>query len=329
MNGLNLAQDLACRLRGHWRRSLVAPLWGRSAILVLPRVVDDEATARLPHRAPWCLGRESFERLLLSLSDIARVVSLATVMQPHHQPQACIALTFDGAWRDDLDAAMPLLDHYALPASVFVSSGQLQRARGDWRAVIGDGLWQGPHARRIHDALGDAGLPLPPAPPAQRDTAYSRALRGYLQQLAGVAAHRLEAVTDYLTIELDLPPPHIDPFSIRRLENEGLIRFGTRGIGVAALEGLDDDAIRRQVRRSRLALARLCREPLPVFAYPDRNPSARVRRIVRECGVTIGLARQGGWLSHRDDPLSLPRIPLSQPLAQSPGRLFDYLLGQL
>lgn len=329
MNGLDLAQDLACRLRGHWRRSLVEPLWGRSAILVLPRVLADETAARLPHRAPWCLGRESFERLLLTLSDIARLVSLATVMQPHHQPQACIALTFDGAWRDDLDAAMPLLDHYAIPAGVFIGTGRLHRPRGDWREVIGDGLWQGHHTRRIRNVLGDAGLPLPPQPPAQRDTAYSRALLGYLQQLASVAPHRLEAVADYLTIELDLPPRHIDRFSIRRLENEGLIRFGARGIGAADLETLDDEAIRRQVRRSRLEIARLCREPLPVFAYPDRSPSARVRRVVRECGVTIALARQGGWLSHRDDPLSLPRIPLSQPLAQSPGRLFDYLLGQL
>lgn len=41
------------------------------------------------------------------------------------------------------------------------------------------------------------------------------------------------------------------------------------------------------------------------------------------------LAGSGGWLSHRDDPLALPRIAITQPIAQSSGRLFDYLLGQL
>ncbi|KXS37969.1 MAG: polysaccharide deacetylase [Halomonadaceae bacterium T82-2] len=329
MNGLDMAQDLACRLRGHWRRSQAEPLWGRSAILVLPRVLPSDAEARLPHRAAWCLGRESLERLLLNLSDIARLVCLGTALQPHHDPQARITLTFDAGWRSTLDVAMPLLAHYAIPASVFLSTGWLRHPRGSWRLTIGEGLWEGRDARRIHDTLADAGLPRPPLPPASPDTAYSRALARYLTQLEGLDARRLAAVADYLHNELGHAPHNLDPFSIRRLEHEGLVRFGGRGVGLSDLEPLDDDAVRRQVKGARRELARLCREPLPIFAYPDRQPSPRLQRLVSQCGVSLALAGQGGWLSPRSDPLALPRIPLTQPLAQSPGRLFDYLLGQL
>lgn len=332
MNGLSLAQDLAQRLRGHWRRSLVEPLWGRSAIIALQRVMPSEAEARLPHRAPWCLGVESFERLLVSLSEVARLVSLPTAMQPHHDPQARIALTFDAGWRDHADVAAPLLEHYAIPASIFVSTGWLGRPRGMWREVVGEGLWQRRAPQAIRHALGDAGLPLPPMPPSAPDHAYSRALGDYLQRLARLDtthARRLGEVADALYSRLDLPPLGLDPFSVRRLENTGLIRFGARGVDFDAFATQSGERIRWQVRRSRRELERLCRDPLPFFAYPDDQPPARVQQVVNRCGVQVALAGSGGWLGHRDNPLALPRIPIAQPIAQSPGRLFDYLLGQL
>lgn len=332
MNGLNLAQDLAQRLRGHWRRSLVEPLWGRNAIVVLQRVLPSEADARLPHRAPWCLGIESFERLLITLSEVSRLVSLPTAMQMHHEPQARIALTFDAGWRDNAEVVAPLLEHYAIPASIFISTGWLGRRSSAWREVIGEGLWQRQSPAIIRSTLGDAGLPLPPLPPTHPDIAYSRALLGYLNQLTCLEvtrARRLGEIADHLHTELGQPPQGLDPFSVRRLENSGLIRFGARGVGFDAFETQSDERIRWQVRRSRRELGRLCRDPLPVFAYPDDRPSARVQQVVNRCGVQTALAGSGGWLSHRANPLALPRIPIVQTIAQSPGRLFDYLLGQL
>lgn len=332
MNGLSLAQEFAQRLRGHWRRSLIEPLWGRSAVVVLQRVLPREADARLPHRAPWCLGVESFERLLITLSEVSCLVSLPTALRTHHDPQARIALTFDAGWRDNAETVAPLLEHYAIPASVFVNTGWLGRPGGAWRETIGEGLWRCQRPATIRDALGDAGLPLPPMPPAHPGHAYSRALLGYLTQLARLdadQARRLGEVADQLHDELGQPPLGLDPFSVRRLEHGGLVRFGARGVGPDAFETQSDERIRWQVRRSRRELEKLCREPLPAFAYPDERPSPRVRQVVGRCGVQSALAGSGGWLSHRDDPLALPRIAITQPIAQSSGRLFDYLLGQL
>ncbi|TDX25499.1 polysaccharide deacetylase [Modicisalibacter xianhensis] len=329
MNGLDLAQDLAQRLRGHWRRSLAEPLWGRSAILVLHRVLPSEQDARLPHRAPWCLGPESFERLLVALCDVARLVSLPTAMATHHDPKARIALTFDDGWRDNIETAIPLLEHYAIPASIFVNTAWLGRPGGHWREVIGEGLWQAHAAPRIREAMGDAGLPLPPMPPRHPDDAYSRALLAYFMQLGQVNPQRLADVAAQLCDEPGLPHHGIDPFSMRRLESDGLIRFGARGVDFTAFEPQSEERIRWQVQRSRRTLARLCREPLPVLAYPEEHPSARVQQIVQRCGIQAALAGSGGWLSHRSNPLALPRIAIAQPVAHSPGRLFDYLLGQL
>lgn len=329
MNRLALAQDIAQRLRGHWRRSLTEPLWGRSSIVVLPRVLASEHDARLPHRAPWCLGPESFERLLIALSEISRLVSLPTALGVHHDPQARIALTFDAGWRGNAEVAAPLLEHYAIPASIFVSTGWLECPKGAWRETIGESLWQCRSVEKIRATLGDAGLPLPPMPPSSPGHAYSHALSNYFKRLDNYDTQRLNAIAEHLRDELDQPPQGLDPFSVRRLESGGLIRFGARGVTPGNLEPLSDERIRYQVRRSRRELARLCRDPLTVFAYPDTQPSQRLQHLISRCGVQTALAGSGGWLGHRDNPLALPRIPISQPIARSPGRLFDYLLGQL
>ncbi|PAU77132.1 polysaccharide deacetylase family protein [Halomonas salipaludis] len=327
MTHWNLALDMAQRLRGHWRRSLRVPLQGRRAILVLHRVLPDEAAARLPHRAPYCLGPESFKHLLMSLVEVSRIVCLDTALKPHHDPRACIALTFDDGWRDNAEVAAPLLEHYALPASIFVTTGLLGRPRGVWWEVIGEGLWQGRATQRIHDALCDAGLPAPPLPPAHPGHAYSEALLGYLTQLRQYDPLTVNATAEALYPDLDQPPHGLDPFSVRRLEHGGLFRFGAHGVLSESLEPLSDARVCWHIRRSRDDLARLCQAPLEAFAYPDEQPSARLRRLARRCGVRQALAGRGGWLVPQLDPLAIPRIPISQPVAQSPGRLYDWLLS--
>ncbi|GHC38210.1 polysaccharide deacetylase family protein [Aidingimonas halophila] len=329
MQGLELTRDIAQRLRGHWRRSMTEPLRGRSAILVLHRVLPDEQEARRPHRAPYCLGPESFRHLLMSLVEVARIVSLDTALKAHRDPRACIALTFDDGWRDTAETAAPVLDHYALPASIFVSTGLLGKPRGFWWEVLAEGLWSRQRLDLIRDTLGDAGLPLPPMPPAHPDDAYSRALLRYLTTLQQAPPTKLDAATDHLHRELGQIPHGLDPFSVRRLEASGLFRFGAHGVRPHPLDILDDRAASFQIRRSRRDLAKLCRAPLDAFAFSDPHPSSRLKQLAGRCGVSTGLAGNGGWLSHHDDPLALPRIPISQPVAQSPGRLYDWLLGHL
>ncbi|MFD2436022.1 polysaccharide deacetylase family protein [Modicisalibacter luteus] len=148
-------------------------------------------------------------------------------------------------------------------------------------------------------------------------------------QLGQVNPQRLSSVTQQLCQEFGQPNHGLDPFSIRRLESGGLIRFGARGVDFTAFELQSEERIRWQVQRSRRTLARLCREPLPILAYPDERPSPRVQQVVQRCGVQAALAADGGWLTHRSNRLALPRIAIAQPIAHSPGRLFDYLLGKL
>nr|WP_299245767.1 polysaccharide deacetylase family protein [uncultured Halomonas sp.] len=325
MKALGLAQDLAQRLRGHWRRTLLNPGRGQRALLHLPRVLASETEARLPHCAPWSLGPSGFENLLVTLNGVAGMVNLSTALTPHAEHHPNISLTFDTPWRHDIENATGLLDHYAIPASIFITAAPTQDTEL-WRKLVGDALWQRHSLKRIRDTMGDAGLPLPPMPPHHPDHAYSRALLRYFLQLADTDSQCLRQVGEHLLGVLDHSLQPIDPFSARRLESSGLFRFGAGGIRYTAQ---NEEGLHQQLRRSRKALATLCQDPLSTIACTGEAPSLQARQMLQRAGVTTALFDTEGWVTQRSNPLALPRITVNQALAQSPGRLFDHLLGFL
>lgn len=325
MPKLDRPQDVVHRLRGHWRRSLSEPLWGRSAILVMNRVLDDEDEARLPHRQDWCLGPDSFLRLLDSLNESAQLVSLDSALQLHHDPLPRIALTFDGGWRDIATQVMPILEHLALPASVFLPGTSLQSPWIPWDAAIGEALWQGHDIGTLTALMGDNGLPLPPPLPTLRDEHVSQTIRDYVQTLQTFDTP-LKLIAGELLREALPQEMGLDAFSIRRLEQGGLLRFGH----LAELSSLaSSPEARRQLQVSRQRLNKLCRTPLDAIACTDTEACARLDRFAKFGDTTRWLTRMPGWLSPSPSTPMLPRFVISQPLASSPGRLFDWLLGHL
>ena len=327
MPRLDRTQDVVQRLRGHWRLNLSEPLWGRSAILALRRVLDDEAEARLPHRTDWCLGPDSFQQLLESLSDSAQIVGLESVLQLHHDQLPRIALTFDGGWRDTLKQVSPMLERMALPANVFLPCPVTQRAWSSWHEAFGEALWHEDTAELAARRLVEAGLPPPPAFAGSRDERYSQAIKTYVDELD--QSHKpatLYAVAATLGAEAIFSDEALDAFSIRRLEQGGLFRFGS--LMPPRLLTRDARALAR-LRESQHQLAILCRHPLPIATYAGADEDDDLARLATGAGIQHVLTRRAGWLEPPIDTVLLPRFVITQPVANSPGRLFDWLLGNL
>lgn len=327
MPRLDRTQDVVQRLRGHWRLNLSEPLWGRSAILALRRVLDDEAEARLPHRADWCLGPDSFQQLLESLSDSAQIVSLESALQLHHDQLPRIALTFDGGWRDTFKQVSPTLERLALPANVFLPCPVTQQAWSSWHEALSESLWREDMADNTQRLLVEAGLPAPPVSSSHRDERYSQAIKTYIGALGLTEKPAtLHAIAAALDTETTFADEALDAFSIRRLEQNGLFRFGSLMPSLAMTH--DAQALSR-LRDSQHQLAVLCRHPLDIAACADSNPGEALAKLAASADLERVLTRCTGWLEPPIDTVLLPRFVITQPVANSPGRLFDWLLGNL
>ncbi|WP_353980143.1 polysaccharide deacetylase family protein [Salinicola endophyticus] len=329
MPRLDRPQDVVQRLRGHWRRNLSEPLWGRSAILALNRVLDSEDEARLPHRRDTCLGPESLAHLIATLTESAQIVSLESALQLHHDQLPRIALTIDGGWRDVATRLHPLLEKLAFPASVFLPDPMVRQPWMPDRTLIAEALWHDESARgRVATRLSE--LDLPGAPRGGQDERKSQAIEDYLQTQQKAKAPRLKEIAQTLWQE-ELAGRHqlepaLDAFSVRRLDQAGLLRFGQL-TDVAALAASTD--ARRALQTGQQRLSRLCREPLSIRACTDPGDIETLDRFTRLDADARWLTRTPGWLEPGSDTRRLPRFVIGQPLASSAGRLFDWLLGHL
>jgi peptidoglycan/xylan/chitin deacetylase (PgdA/CDA1 family) len=81
------------------------------------------SSPREPMLANIDISPESFERQLRWLTRWRRVVPLTETLHSRNGGQHAVAITFDDGYRDNLTIALPLLEKYSLPATIFVSAG--------------------------------------------------------------------------------------------------------------------------------------------------------------------------------------------------------------
>jgi peptidoglycan/xylan/chitin deacetylase (PgdA/CDA1 family) len=72
------------------------------------------------------ISPESFEQQLRWLSRRRRVVSLEETLT-RSRKESLVAITFDDGYRDNLTTALPLLEKYSLPMTLFVVAGFVDR----------------------------------------------------------------------------------------------------------------------------------------------------------------------------------------------------------
>ncbi|AHL77384.1 polysaccharide deacetylase [Stutzerimonas stutzeri] len=301
-------------------------LRGARLILMLHRVLADDNAAALPHRAELCIGQLAFARLLAWLRQHFVCVPLEDLLTAPSDGLTRIALTFDDGWRDNAEVAYPLLAHYRVPASIFLSTDFIGNPRGFWWESIGETLWcsAGAPARSLLlQRLAECGAPPLPAnfdslPERRR----SRALAIYLQSLKALPATTLQHLANACPQEA-LHAMNWE--QVAELERSGWVRFGPHGAGHGILTKLDDAALTDDLQRSHLALATHCQTPLPIYCYPNGDHDSRVRQAVAQLGYRRALGTHPGLYRDGDDPLALARIGVSHPMARHPG-LFAWRL---
>ena len=294
-------------------------------ILMLHRVIADDREAALPHRRELCIGSRSFERLLRWLRANFECVPLMELLDPHAGPshRLRMALTFDDGWRDNASQAFPLLKRYEMPASIFLSTDFIGSSRPFWWESLGETLWgqHGPAARDgLYERLRQLGAP---PPPAIRDecviSVRSGALAAFLQGLKRLPGGALQALAD--SCPLDAEPHAMDWEQVRILEASGLVRFGPHGASHTILTQLDTQQLERELHDSTSLLRQRCRNPLPVYCYPNGDHDENVRRRLGSHRYRYALSTRPGLLNVRADNLALPRIGVSQLNARHPSLL--------
>lgn len=281
-------------------------------------------------RDPWGLtvNPERFEeqiafvkqhRTVMSLEEIVRRVSLRTL------PTDAVAITLDDGYRDNLIHAKPILVRFGVPATLFASTGYIDRNEPFWwdelAAMILDSK------RPVHDNFECSGdvYALHWREPEAADTdglwrasdgpfterqstflAIWRKLRRGAPEVRDLIMHCLRLRLDTPRDPLAMP---MNSDEIRALLSEDLITLGAHGVTHSALTGLSRFESRQELEQSRQRCQLLSGKRVDGFSYPYGDMSEEVRQDVAAAGFGWACSTEEVFLDETKSSLyTLPRI---------------------
>jgi peptidoglycan/xylan/chitin deacetylase (PgdA/CDA1 family) len=239
-------------------------------------------------------------------------------------PPRTVVVTFDDGYEDTLTTALPLLQRFRIPATVFVTTGN--PGQPFWWDTLAEIVRQA-DAFPEHVVLDHpgGGVPLPTRDRPRFLAQVSRSLRtmevaerasalAILARACG-AAHVIPAVRALTAAE------------IRSLASDPLIEVGGHTVTHPPLADVPRARQEMEITDARQALERLLGQPVRAFAYPHGSHTASARELVRQAGYRIGCASDPHVVTAASDMLALPRLWVDGPRRQHFERWLGTWLG--
>lgn len=281
----------AWRLRGRWL--------GGAAILGYHRVAEDP-------QDPWglCLAPDVFASQLEVLRRDFLPVRLKDAT-PARGESLPVALTFDDGYSDVLTQAVPVLERFEIPATVFVVPGL--DAEGFWWDRL-RGLFENPDELpdRLSMEVGANRLEWQRGEGVQ---ALRRSLHRSLRQLdESTRGKQLARLGEWAGTGSSSPVPVLDPVQLRDLAQHPLIEIGSHTMSHADLSALDADGLDREIRGSRDRLEEGLGRTIESFSYPHGGLRPAILERIKEAGYRRACSSEGGLVQSGSDAFRLPRL---------------------
>jgi peptidoglycan/xylan/chitin deacetylase (PgdA/CDA1 family) len=303
----------------------------RGLILIYHRVAEDPID-------PWrlCVSPDNFARHMEVLRrkgfKTVHVSELADAARARRLPRKTVAVSFDDGYRDNLDAARPILERYDTPATHFATAGYIGSDEPFWWDVL-DAVFlrtkQLPEELDItlggeqhHWDLGrDAVLKKgakatqpewkPFAPALTRRHEIHDAL---WHLLVAVLPDERERVVKHLMRWAELTPAtwaQSRPMSedeLRKLSGNGLVEIGAHSLTHPALSALPPALQAHELGASKARLEDVLGTEIRGCSYPQGQSSAGVQQLAREAGYDFACGSVASAVGSRSNLFHLPRV---------------------
>lgn len=328
MNAFRRARHAARRLR-----HLSAPY---GLILLYHRIAEPSTDPQA-----MCVSPSHFAEhleVLRTLGRPLRLQQLARGLREGKPQRRAVAVTFDDGYADNLTQAKPLLERYEIPATVFVTTGDVGRERAFWweeleQLLLRPGTlpetlnlqlkgeryrWELGETAQYSDEAYNAerhwNLFVPakhdPGPRQRCYRALNNLLHGLLDEERKDA---MEELLNWGSIAPNYSPVHriLSPPELSCLAEGEWVEIGSHTVTHPVLSRLPAGRQRNEIEESKNFLEEITGCSVQSFAYPYGSRSsynAGTIKLVREAGYTCACSNSFDAIWRGTDGFQLPRV---------------------
>ena len=296
-------RDAFAWLLGVTRLSVLGAGWGPGTLSILAyhRVFDIEREQDFPYDPDLVSASVAdFTWQMETLHRHFRPLHLAEALRRLDEriplPPRAVAVTFDDGHRDNYTHAFPVLRRLGVPATIFLSTGYMDRKETFW---FDDVAYRLQRASRDAIELRSLGLRLVLGDAARRRRATDEVLAKLKLVPNAVRLSALRELAEESGVEAGIGDERSRPLTwaqVREMRDAG-VEFGSHTVSHPILSRLGDEELRAELRLSREELERQLGRRVVLLAYPVGGEDAfdeRVVRIARECGYRMALTYVSG-----------------------------------
>jgi peptidoglycan/xylan/chitin deacetylase (PgdA/CDA1 family) len=239
----------------------------------------------------------NFERQMRYLAAHFNVLSLAdsiSLMKRGRSPAKPPAvITFDDGYRDNWEAASPVLKKYSLPAVFFVATGSMGNREPMWTAKV-EFLF----ARAPVRSLVLESLPSPENFDLREPGRRQYVCHWVKNEMKKVPEEKRRLILEELERKCGITAPAgewtgpemLAWDEVREMARDPLFEIGSHTVSHRMLANLSPDEIRSELADSKKAIEAETGRPSRFLSFPGNSQDARVRRLAQEAGYEAACA---------------------------------------
>jgi len=288
-------------------RILSRPWKGKGAILAYHRVLPDNKIDE-DLNIGLAVSCNQFEKQIQLLKEYYSLVSIDEFIEKidRKNDKFLVTLTFDDGYKDNLKYALPILEKYKIPATIYMSTRFLEKNVSMWWYELKKLIENSTHLK-FNYKKEDFDLVLKNK--KQKENTFQKLRKLFLNLKTSEQLDLLEAITQTQKRE-DYSHSCLTPEELKILDKNSLITIGSHTHNHLNLKILDEKEITFEIKKSLEILEELLKHKIKHFSYPYggvEEASTREYDLVKNLNISSA-ATSRAYPIKKLNHFSLPRI---------------------
>ncbi len=272
--------------------------------------VSDESDSLWPPIVPAL-----FDKIIQTLSKKYNIISIEELFlnspAKSSKPYACIC--FDDGYKDNLEIAAPILQHYKCPATFYVVTSCIDSGFPTWTYILDYNFSKTSIKKISLQGLVPSELEYGVFSSQSDKEDYARKLKPFLKTIGDRSRIQVMESLEKQMVDTVVPQSMMNWKEVNQLKSAGFI-IGSHSVSHPLLAKLQEE---EEIKNELFHSAQRIEQQTGIFpitiSYPIGSYDQRVMKLAKDCGYKLGLAVEQRFAETKKGSLfSIPRVELYQ-----------------